>query len=162
MREAWGKCEKPGDNFDKYFLLFTFHSLLESKPKPRPDIPRFAKAVAQLHTLSVKEYAASNPEERFGFHITTYNGTLAQDNTWTKSWREFYTAGMVRMLALEENARGPNDELKRLSEPLLKKVIPRLLDPLETDGRSIKPVLLHGDLWLGNVSFQKASEIKTC
>jgi fructosamine-3-kinase len=45
---------------------------------------------------------------------------------------------------------------------LLKKVIPRLLDPLETDGRSIKPVLLHGDLWLGNVSFQKASEIKTC
>ncbi|KID73164.1 Fructosamine/Ketosamine-3-kinase, partial [Metarhizium brunneum ARSEF 3297] len=155
---AWGKCEKPGGEFDKYFLIFTFHSLLEDKPKPRPDIPRFAEAVAQLHTLSMKEYATSNPDEKFGFHVTTYNGTLPQDNTWTKSWKEFYVAGMERMLALEEEARGPSDELKKLSEPFLRKVIPRLLDPMETNGRSIKPVLLHGDLWLGNVSCQKASE----
>ncbi|EXV03480.1 fructosamine kinase [Metarhizium robertsii] len=155
---AWGKCEKPGGDFDKYFLIFTFHSLLEDKPKPRPDIPRFAEAVAQLHTLSMKEYATSNPDEKFGFHVTTYNGTLPQDNTWTKSWREFYVTGMERMLALEEEARGPSDELKKLSEPFLRKVIPRLLDPMETNGRSIKPVLLHGDLWLGNVSCQKASE----
>ncbi|KJK89147.1 hypothetical protein H633G_07003 [Metarhizium anisopliae BRIP 53284] len=155
---AWGKCEKPGGDFDKYFLIFTFHSLLEDKPKPRPDIPRFAEAVAQLHTLSMKEYATSNPDEKFGFHVTTYNGTLPQDNTWTKSWKEFYVAGMERMLALEEEARGPSDELKKLSEPFLRKVIPRLLDPMETNGRSIKPVLLHGDLWLGNVSCQKASE----
>ena len=32
------------------------------------------------------------------------------------------------------------------------KVIPRLLRPLETGGRQIKPSLVHGDLYSGNVS----------
>ena len=30
-------------------------------------------------------------------------------------------------------------------------VIPRLLDVLEVDGRHIKPCLIHGDLWEGNI-----------
>lgn len=61
------------------------------------------------------------------------------------------------MLALEEAARGPNEELKELSKGLLDKVIPRLLRPLETHGRKIKPSLLHGDLWVGNVATNKAT-----
>jgi fructosamine-3-kinase len=62
------------------------------------------------------------------------------------------------MLKLEEEARGPSEELQQLSGPFFDKVIPRLLRPLETGGRTIKPVLLHGDLWLGNVSTQAESE----
>ena len=33
---------------------------------------------------------------------------------------------------------------------LFRKVIPRLLRPLESGGRSISPSLVHGDLWYGN------------
>lgn len=33
---------------------------------------------------------------------------------------------------------------------LFDKVIPRLLRPLESSGRSVKPSLVHGDLWYAN------------
>lgn len=35
---------------------------------------------------------------------------------------------------------------------LFDKVIPRLLPPLETSGRTIIPSLVHADLWCGNAS----------
>ncbi|KAI8721665.1 Protein-ribulosamine 3-kinase [Fusarium sp. LHS14.1] len=103
-----------------------------------------------LRTLNIDP----NPTGEFGFHVPTYNGTLEQKNTWTDTWEKFYADEMWHMLKLEEEARGPSEELQQLSGPFLDKVIPRLLRPLETGGRSITPVLLHGDLWLGNVSTQ--------
>jgi len=39
-----------------------------------------------------------------------------------------------------------------LSAEIMTKVVPRLLRPMETGGNKIKPVLLHGDMWHGNVS----------
>lgn len=41
---------------------------------------------------------------------------------------------------------------------LLDKVIPRLLRPLQTGGRPIKPSLCHGDLWHGNVGVDVATD----
>lgn len=108
-------------------------------------------AVAQLHTVK------RNPSGKFGFQITTYNETLAQDNTWCDTWEEFYVKGMERILELEEDARGPSSAMRKISAPFLSKVIPRLLRPLETQGRKIDPVLIHGDLWIGNVSAQSGS-----
>lgn len=154
-------------NSDGYFILFTFHRLSESNPSiPRssdsvnpsraglPSISHFPEAVARLHTRSIDK----NPTGKFGFHKPTYNGTLEQKNTWTDTWEEFYAEEMRHMLKLEEEARGPSEELQQLSGPFLDKVIPRLLRPLETGGRSITPVLLHGDLWLGNVSTREGSD----
>ncbi|KAJ8133463.1 hypothetical protein O1611_g173 [Lasiodiplodia mahajangana] len=142
---AWGKCE----DSDRYFSLYSFHEIIRKEP----DIPRFTKALAQLHTIS----SDANPTGKFGFHVTTYNGILPQDNLWTDSWEAFYARGMRHMLKIETERRGRSEELERLSVPFLGKVIPRLLRPLETEGRSIRPVLIHGDLWLGNVSPQKDS-----
>lgn len=51
---------------------------------------------------------------------------------------------------MEWDARGPDDDLAILSTSLLEVVIPRLLRPLETEGRTVKPSLCHGDLWYGN------------
>ncbi|KAI0095565.1 Fructosamine kinase-domain-containing protein [Nemania sp. FL0031] len=142
---AYGKCQ----DSERYFSLYTFHELL----KDEPEISRFTSAVAQLHTTSAK----ANLTGKFGFDVTTYNGTLPQDNAWTDSWEEFYARGMRHMLKIEMDKRGEREELEPLIVPFLDKVIPRLLRPLETKGRSIKPVLIHGDLWLGNVSQQKDS-----
>ncbi|KAM7206747.1 Fructosamine kinase domain containing protein [Rhypophila sp. PSN 637] len=116
---VWSTCTDP----DLHFLLFSFHEL----HKGLPSTDRLAYAVAQLHTLNS------------GSTSPSYNGVLPQDNTWTETWEEFYSRGMKRMLQLEEEARGPSEELEEISRPFLEKVIPRLLRPLEAEGRSIEP-----------------------
>ncbi|KAL5404483.1 hypothetical protein PMIN03_009123 [Paraphaeosphaeria minitans] len=142
---AWGKCSKP----NQHFILFEFHGL----QKGPPSVARFTNAVVQLHSRSL----GASPTGKFGFHMNTYNGTLEQTNDWTDSWESFYIRGMQQMLKLDRKARGPSAELEKLSGPFLEKVIPRLLRPLQTKGRNITPVLIHGDLWLGNVSVQDQS-----
>lgn len=62
---------------------------------------------------------------------------------------------MRRILAYEIDAQGRLEELNLLASDLLEKVIPRLLRPLETRGRSIRPVLIHGDLQIRNVKTEK-------
>ena len=44
---------------------------------------------------------------------------------------------------------------------LFDQVIPRLLRPLGTEGRSIRPVLVHGDLWQGNVATNAETGVPT-
>lgn len=50
------------------------------------------------------------------------------------------------MLDLDLKAAGPS-ELQDLAPGMFEKVIPRLLRPMETNGRSMKPSLVHGELW---------------
>lgn len=47
---------------------------------------------------------------------------------------------------------GPDPEIEEMRPVILEKVCPRLLRPLETEGRSIRPCLVHGDLWDGNIA----------
>ena len=134
---AWGSYLSLEDT---HFFLCDFHDMTDGLP----DKAQFTANLAALHLGS------ASPDGKFGFHITTYMGPLPQDNTWTDTWEEFYKRGMRRMLDLEAEAQGPCEELEGLAVPLFEKVIPRLLRPLETNGNSIKPVLIHGDLWYGN------------
>lgn len=53
---------------------------------------------------------------------------------------------------MEQESQGLNQELLDMSNKFINKVIPRLLRPLVTGGRSIKPCLIHGDLWYGNAT----------
>lgn len=69
---------------------------------------------------------------------------------WESSWEKFFSKSLRHALDLEIQAKGPDPELDALLPILFDKVIPRLLRPLETDGRSIKPSLVHGDLWYAN------------
>ena len=56
---------------------------------------------------------------------------------------------MVKM-DLDKNGYWP--EFNILCDLTLNKVIPRLLEPLQSGGRSIKPCLIHGDLWDENTA----------
>lgn len=64
---------------------------------------------------------------------------------------------MKSTFSIEEDAQGPDEEMKKDVELLFDKVIPRLLRPLETGGRSIQPRFVHGDLWDGNASTDVAT-----
>jgi protein-ribulosamine 3-kinase len=136
---AWGSYETVPDT---HFILSQFRNM--TGPDTMPDPENFTALLAKLHEES------ESPDGRFGFHVTTYPGNLPQYTGWEESWETFFTKTMRQTLNAEIDIRGRTNELDALSQALFDKVIPRLLRPLESDGRSVKPSLVHGDLWYGN------------
>jgi protein-ribulosamine 3-kinase len=122
--------------------LCRFHHLTGEDP----EVTSFCETVARLHRES------ASPNGKFGFHVTTYNGNLPQDNNYADTWEEFFLNGFKHMLKMNVDRGGSWEEMERLKDNMIEKVIPRLLRPLETGGRSIKPSLVHGDLWCGNAA----------
>lgn len=116
-----------------------------------PDVRKLAASLAELHMK------ATNPEGKYGFPVPTLQGTVAQYTGWEDSWETFFSKSMAQNMTNEEKSQGSNPEMKLLCHAVLDKVVPRLLRPLETGGRSISPRLVHGDIWDGNVSTDLAS-----
>lgn len=134
---GWGTYESDPDC---HFYLATFHEMAEELP----DVNAFAWKVAELHMTS------ESPNGKFGFPVTTFSGNAPQNNSWTDTWEEFLSQAFTHMLCLEEESQGPSEEMKKLGAALINTVIPRLIRPMEIDGRKVKPCLIHGDLWYGN------------
>lgn len=134
---AWGTYQCLPDT---HFFLCEFRNMKEEKPDPG----EFGSRLAALHQDS------QSPNGKFGFHVATYSGNLPQVNDWEDSWEVFFTKNLKLALKFEIEAKGPDPELDTLLPVLFDKVIPRLLRPLESGGRSVKPSLVHGDLWYGN------------
>ncbi|KAI0199393.1 Fructosamine kinase-domain-containing protein [Astrocystis sublimbata] len=126
----------------KHFYLAEFKNITDEMP----ETSKFVSVIAKLHQTT------ESPNGKFGFHVTTYGGDQAVDTSWCDTWEEFFTRLMKNTMKKERLVQGPNDELDKLSPLILGHVIPRLLRPLESDGRQVKPVLVHGDLWHGNVA----------
>ncbi len=57
----------------------------------------------------------------------------------------------------EQAIQGHDHEMAELGEAMIKTVIPWLLRPMESGGRKLKPCLLHGDLWHGNIGIDLAT-----
>lgn len=134
---AWGTYRNDPNT---HFFLCEFHEMIEDMPDPH----RFGSLLSTLHTKS------KSPTGKFGFHVTTYAGNLPQMVEWTDSWEVFFAKSMKQALDLEIERKGPNAELEDLAKVLFERVIPRLLRPLESGGRRVKPSLVHGDLWYAN------------
>ena len=109
-----------------------------------PEADRFVSIVARVHRDSMGK------EERYGFEVPTHLANIPNDNSWQSSWETFFAQLMIKMFQVEGAAHGQDEDLEQLENAILTKVIPRLLRPLETGGRSIKPALIHSDLWPGN------------
>lgn len=120
--------------------LCDFHDMVDEVP----EIDRFVSIVARVHRNSMGK------ENRYGFDVPTHLANIPNDNSWQSSWETFFANLMIRMFQVEEKAHDRDEELEKLKKVMLSKVIPRLLRPLETGGRSVKPCLIHSDLWPGN------------
>jgi protein-ribulosamine 3-kinase len=129
---------------DNHFLLCNFIDMADELP----EVVDFCTKLADLHCRSMDK----SPNGQFGFEVTTYNGNLPQKNDWNESWEFFFILGLEHMFALEEQVQGPSERIKELLPALYEKVVPRLLRPLETEGRTLRPCLVHGDLWDWNVA----------
>ena len=142
---AWGKYDSIPDT---YFILSEYRDM-------RPDMPdpdKFAARLSALHQNS------TSPTGKFGFHTKTYAGNLPQYTDWEDSWETFFTKSMRQALDLEIKAKGHDPEFDVLIPTLFDTVIPRLLRPLESDGRRVKPTLVHGDLWFANSGIDTDSD----
>ncbi|KAJ4347801.1 uncharacterized protein N0V89_009171 [Didymosphaeria variabile] len=118
-----------------------------------PDLHTFPAMLAELHR------AGTSLDGRFGFAYTTYHGNTLIKHGWSNTWEGYFTRTTRELLRLEQEAQGLHQQLIELTGPFLEKVVPRLLRPLETGGRTIKPCLIHGDLWFGNASMDRDSEL---
>lgn len=134
---AWGTYESTPDS---HFFLCEFREMTDTMPDPTA----FASRLARLHQTS------KSPNGKFGFHVTTYSGNLPQMTAWDSSWEGFFSKNLKFALDREAEAKGHDAEFDELVPAIFDKVIPRLLRPLETEGRSVKPCLVHGDLWYAN------------
>jgi len=134
---AWGTYESAPETS---FFLCDFKEMKGDMPDPI----EFAALLAKLHRNS------RSPTGKFGFDTTTYAGNLPQMVKWEESWERFFANSLRYALDLEISTKGPDKELEALIPLLFGKVIPRLLRPLETGDRMLKPSLVHGDLWYGN------------
>lgn len=128
-------------NESKSFFLTRFRNL---RPKV-PPIDQFVAILKRLHQTS------SSPTGKFGFHCTTYWGPPAMRNEWTDSWEEYWGRQLRSDISYALNVYGEDQEMTDLAAEFIQKVAARLLRPLQSGGRSIKPSLCHGDLWDGNV-----------
>ena len=136
---GWGKFRLP--NPPTYFFLIEFVHVSNRLPDP----VQFGLRLAELHHKSV------SPTGKFGFHITTYDGNLPHNVQWNDSWPDFFAKLLRSAYEHDKRANGVWMELDTLFNQVIDVVIPRLLGALEADGRAIKPCLVHGDLWEGNV-----------
>lgn len=130
-----------------YFYLCKYHSFTDALPQPGP----FCAKLAQLHR------SRTSPDGKFGFHCTTFNGDMPQKNDWCDTWESFFACGLRYVLQVREERAGPNPTLDELLPALFHKVIPRLLQPMESNGRKLRPSLVHEDLWFGNTAVERCS-----
>lgn len=139
---AWGRLKSSA--LATYFFLSDFINILPNRPLPDPI--KFCQKLAKFHE------ASKSPTGKFGFHVTTYHGKFPQFVEWDSSWQSFFRKLLADALRLDRENNPPWPELDAVSEIVLTQVIPKLLGPLEADGRTVKPCLIHGDLWEGNIA----------
>ncbi|KAJ9615503.1 hypothetical protein H2200_001578 [Cladophialophora chaetospira] len=135
---TWGKFKHAP--VDTYFFLAEFIEMSTGAPDPAD----FAFQLSQLHQKS------QSPTGKFGFHITTCHGPNWQDIRWHESWCLYYTRLLTQFFEREIEHNGPDSEYENEFQILKSKTIPQILEPLQTDGRTLEPRLIHGDLWEEN------------
>lgn len=70
---------------------------------------------------------------------------------WDESWCAVFSRHLSGIVDLASPIlQWPEFDL--LAELTIDKVVPRLLLPLQADGRVLKPCLVHGDCWDGNTA----------
>ncbi|KAK7999592.1 hypothetical protein PG990_012192 [Apiospora arundinis] len=144
---GWGTYK---DDPDTHFYICEFIEMHDFIPRAHD----WAATVSRLHLNSM----GKSPTGQFGFHVTTHLANVPVNNKWNSSWQAFWTQQMASLFDQDDLLHGPDDEVTRLKGAFLTQVIPRFLGPLESNGRSIKPCLIHSDLWPGNIKPSVATD----
>lgn len=123
------------------FLVMEYLKL-QGKPEPRV----FGRRMAEMHLAPCAQPQAA--AGMFGFSVDNTIGATPQQNAWCKDWVEFFRERRIGF------------QIKTAADAALRKEWDQVLDA--TDGLrdlftdlapgEIKPSVLHGDLWSGNIA----------
>jgi protein-ribulosamine 3-kinase len=108
--------------------------------------------VVLCRRLALLHQSSTSPNGKFGFAITTTHGPNPQDVTWEASWSIFLARLLRQFFNREIAVNGPTEDglYEAAFEELITFVVPALLNPLQAEGRTLTPALVHGDLWEEN------------
>lgn len=115
-----------------------------------PDPEAISMITADLHRRSAGE------ADKFAFPVPNCHGKIVQPNDRDSDWSRFFI--ITAFYKADIGVNGSEAEYGRLFELLKQHVIPRLLKPLQADGRVIQPCLVHGDLWHENIGINKETD----
>jgi fructosamine-3-kinase len=127
---------------------FYIQQFVEMDVTSAPDPAEFTSKLADFHRNSV------NPTGKFGYQVSTCDGRVKNEVAWKNTWPELYTQLIEGKFKLDIAANGPWPEYERAFKQIIDKVIPHLLVGLKSEGEPIKPCLIHGDLWDGNMGIR--------
>ncbi|KAK2615019.1 hypothetical protein N8I77_001798 [Diaporthe amygdali] len=125
-----------------YFYLAEFVNM---NVTTAPDPAEFTQRLAQMHKMS------KSPTGKFGFTTQTCDGQIAHTVDWKEKWSDFYRELLMGVCKKDVETNGPWPEMELAAKHVADVIIPRLLGPLQENGRTLKPCIIHGDLWEGNM-----------
>lgn len=144
---SWGKYRD--SHPETYFYLSEFIDMKSTLPDP----DKLCSKLSRLHKTSF------SPNGQFGFHATTCQGRTPQAVSWEPTWTGFFSKLLRHATDLDFKANGYWEGLDVLEERILSNIVPRLIGALERDGRTVKPSLIHADLWEGNTGTSQEGNV---
>lgn len=139
---GWGEYYDGDSESHVYFFLGDYHDM-DLRTPPEPET--FAAKVAELHSKG------KSPTGKFGFPVPTVCGIFERTLQWESSWAQCFANQLKDVIKYDNETNGAWPELDAACKQIIDAVIPRLLGALQSDGRSIEPALIHGDLWEQNI-----------
>ena len=139
---GWGQYQNHKSQ-DVYFFLGNFHDMVLIEEPPDPA--HFMSQIAEMHQKG------TSPNGMFGVPVATVCGIMERTVTWEQSRAKSFTYQLKDVIKYDNEANGPWPEYDAACKQLIDVVIPRLLGVLQSDGREIKPSLIHGYLWEQNI-----------
>ncbi|KXN88759.1 Protein-ribulosamine 3-kinase, chloroplastic [Leucoagaricus sp. SymC.cos] len=107
-----------------------------------------ANVLAKRLATELHQYKS---QKGFGFDVPTFCGATRQKNGWCETWEQCYDS-MIGNLLEGLSTRGYDDLVKTGEK------VREYHRTLKSIGQlNIQPVLLHGDLWSGNVGVDSSS-----
>ncbi|KAJ4422137.1 hypothetical protein N0V82_003220 [Gnomoniopsis sp. IMI 355080] len=144
---GWGECQTlPGT----FFLIMEFLYLINKRPSPEA----ISKVISYLH----KRSSGSSLDGKFGFLVPNCHGKIVQPNHWDSNWSRYFTNLLTAFYNADMELNGPDTVYEQTFQALKQHVIPRLLKPLQADGHSLQPCLVHGDLWHQNIGLNEETD----
>ncbi|KAG8531040.1 uncharacterized protein KY384_004397 [Bacidia gigantensis] len=137
---GWGQYSN--DQSQEHFYVGAFHDM-DLAVAPEPEY--LMSQLAELHQRG------TSPNGMFGFPVATVLGKFERTVTWEKSWAKAFARQLEDVINFDNETNGPWPEYDSACKQLIDVVIPRLLGALQSEGREIKPALIHGDFWENNV-----------
>ncbi|KAH9610845.1 hypothetical protein KSS87_003462 [Heliosperma pusillum] len=111
----------------------------------RSGQPALGRKLAEMHK-------AGKSDKGFGFNVENTIGSTPQINTWTSDWISFYAEHRLGYQLKLARDRYGDSSIYEKGQRLAKNLTPLFEDIV------IEPCLLHGDLWSGNITYDKNGE----